>query len=225
MRKSTGKQEMSIETQRKNLQDYCELNDIDIVGEFVDEGVSGRKDPRKRIGMNQLLDSINKEIDYVLVFKIDRISRNYAHLGFIETVAEGFGAIVLSLQTEENERMYRMVYGIVAEQEAQNDSQRVKAGMKMAKLKGHYSGGRPPYGYEYETGVKKLSVSEKEAIIIKMVFELKKKRYKLSQISRTLREKGHVNRDGKQFHPMTIKRILDRKHLYTGEEPFAPAIL
>lgn len=225
LRKSTGKQEMSIETQRQHLKEYCEENDIEIVDTFIDEGVSGRLKPMKRKAMKCLLEEINKTIDYVIVFKLDRISRDVDHIGFIETYISDYGANIKSTFEQENDKKFRAIFGFIAEQESENISQRIKAGKKMQKLKGEYLGGTSPFGYETLEGSKQLFISEDESIIIKMVFNMRKRGMGMSAIAKKLNEAGYRNREGNKFHDMTIKRILDRKDMYRGKEPYAPAII
>lgn len=66
----------SIEAQQRAVQNYAEKNNMVIVQEYVDIGVSGRS-LKGRKQMKQLLaDSGGGVFDVVLVHKMDRFSRN-----------------------------------------------------------------------------------------------------------------------------------------------------
>jgi DNA invertase Pin-like site-specific DNA recombinase len=65
--------------QTRELREYCEKRGLEIVGEYVDVGVSGSKDPRPEL--NRLMaDATRRHFDVVLVWKLDRFGRSLRHL-------------------------------------------------------------------------------------------------------------------------------------------------
>ncbi|MBZ5787747.1 recombinase family protein [Rhizobium sp. VS19-DR121] len=61
------------------LRAYAERAGLDIVGDYCDIAVSGRKEGRPRL--NALMTSArNRELDCVLVWKFDRFARSTRHL-------------------------------------------------------------------------------------------------------------------------------------------------
>ena len=70
----------SLDAQRDEIKRFAELKHIDIVGEYCDEGKSG-KNTKNRTEFTRMLDDIKRKKDgvrYVLVFKLSRFARNAA---------------------------------------------------------------------------------------------------------------------------------------------------
>ena len=67
----------SIEEQERKLKSFCDINDWSIYDTYVDAGYSGAK--RDRPELQRLMNDINK-FDLVLVYKLDRLTRNVRDL-------------------------------------------------------------------------------------------------------------------------------------------------
>ena len=67
--------EQSIDGQIHVCMVYAERNDIVIVGTYIDRAMTGTNDNREQF-QKMLKDSDKKPFDYVLVYKLDRFSRN-----------------------------------------------------------------------------------------------------------------------------------------------------
>lgn len=64
-----------LETQRSAIEEFCKSNNYKIVGVFEDKGISGtmgNDDVSKRVGLNNLLDSIT-DVDAVVVLNTSRL--------------------------------------------------------------------------------------------------------------------------------------------------------
>ena len=67
--------EQSIDGQFRVIDDYAAKNGIEIVATYIDKAMTGTNDNRE--GFQQMMkDSDKKEWDVVLVYKLDRFSRN-----------------------------------------------------------------------------------------------------------------------------------------------------
>ena len=76
VRYSCDKQtEQSIDGQLRVCQDYAQRNDILILDTYIDQAISGTTDNRANF-QRMIKDSARKEWDYVLVYKLDRFSRD-----------------------------------------------------------------------------------------------------------------------------------------------------
>ena len=65
----------SLDAQRGKLRKYAEYEDMTVVGEYSDEGFSG-KNVQGRLEFQRMLNDIqdNKDgVEYVLVFKLSRV--------------------------------------------------------------------------------------------------------------------------------------------------------
>ena len=136
--------------QTRELEEYCQRRDWDIVGQYVDVGVSGAKDSRPEL--NRLMTHAHRRrFDAVVVWKFDRFARSVSHLlRALETFRSlGIGFISLSEQIDTSTPTGKMVFtilGAVAELERSLIVERVKAGMRNARAKGKRIG-RPPKTY------------------------------------------------------------------------------
>jgi len=76
---------ISLENQRKKIQTYCELNDLQLIEIIEDGGKSGKN--LNREGIQELLTKVKgKSINAVVVYKLDRLSRKVIDtLNLIET--------------------------------------------------------------------------------------------------------------------------------------------
>jgi len=79
--------------QLRELQQFAEARGWQIVGEYVDAGVSGAKDSRPEI--NRLMaDAHKRRFDVVAVWRFDRFARSVSHL---LRALETFNALVSHL--------------------------------------------------------------------------------------------------------------------------------
>ena len=67
--------EQIIEGQLRVCNDYAERNDLKIVGTYIDRAMTGKNDNRKDF-QRMLRDCSKHEWEIVLVYKLDRFSRN-----------------------------------------------------------------------------------------------------------------------------------------------------
>ena len=67
--------EQSIEGQLRICYEYAQRNDIQIINTYIDRAMSGTNDNRIEF-QKMLRDSANRAWNYVLVYKLDRFSRN-----------------------------------------------------------------------------------------------------------------------------------------------------
>ena len=72
---SENQTEQSIEGQLRVCNDYARNNDILIVGTYVDRAMTGTNDLRPDF-QRMIKDSAKKQWNYILVYKLDRFSRN-----------------------------------------------------------------------------------------------------------------------------------------------------
>jgi DNA invertase Pin-like site-specific DNA recombinase len=143
-RVSTGDQH--AETQLYDLRELATQRRLEIVREYGDT-ISGAKS--KRPGLDQLLsDARRNRFDVVLVAAFDRIARNVRH--FLEVLDELNRLNIEFVSLRENidtggplGRAIVVIVGAIAELEKSLIVERVKAGMRRAKLEGRHIGRTP----------------------------------------------------------------------------------
>jgi len=85
------------EMQLAELREYASRRGWEIIGEYVDEGVSGSKESRPEL--NRLMaDAHRRQFDIVLVWKIDRFGRSLRHLVNALADLDSYGVTFASLK-------------------------------------------------------------------------------------------------------------------------------
>jgi DNA invertase Pin-like site-specific DNA recombinase len=86
--------------------------------------------------------------------------------------------------------------------------------MELKKSKGEKLGGSIPFGFDVvEENEKKILVkNELEQKTITSIKRYKIKGMSLGAIAKKLNERGITTKNGKEFQPMQVKRILNYKH-------------
>ena len=72
---SDNQSEQSIEGQLRVCNEYAKSNDIVILDTYIDRAMTGTNDNRPDF-QRMIKDSARKEWNYVIVYKLDRFSRN-----------------------------------------------------------------------------------------------------------------------------------------------------
>jgi len=137
-RDSTGKQ--SPEMQLVELRDYCQRRGLEVVGEYVDHGISGARERRPQLD-RLMSDAHQRRFDAVLVWKLDRFGRSLKHLVNALAEFEALGIIFISLRdnldlSTPSGRLMFQIIGAMAEFERALIRERVKAGLFHARARG-----------------------------------------------------------------------------------------
>ncbi len=128
------------EMQIDELRTYCERRGWEILGEFVDTGVSGAKEHRP--ALDRLLSLCRKRsVDAVVVYRYDRFARSLRQLvnALEEFRALGIDFVSLHEGVDTSTPNGRLVFGIfasIAEFERELIRDRVRSGLAAAKAKG-----------------------------------------------------------------------------------------
>jgi DNA invertase Pin-like site-specific DNA recombinase len=135
------------ETQGIELRQFAQQRGYEIVHEYVDHGISGSK--VRRPALDQLLkDAHRHKFDAVLVWSSDRLARSTKHLLQVLDELSELGIQFLSqreaLDTEGPlGRAIITIISAIAELEKSLIVERVRAGMRRAKLEGRRIGRTP----------------------------------------------------------------------------------
>jgi len=135
------------ETQGIELRQFARQRGYEIVQEYVDHGVSGTK--VRRPALDQLLKDANRhKFDAVLVWSSDRLARSTKHFLQVLDELNELGIQFLSqreaIDTEGPlGRAIIVIISAIAELERSLIVERVRAGMRRAKLEGRRIGRAP----------------------------------------------------------------------------------
>ena len=128
------------EMQTRELEEYTQRRGWELVGVYVDQGVSGSKESRPQLD-RLMSDAHRRRFDVVVVWKFDRFARSVSHLlKALDTFkALGIDFVSLSENLDTSTPAGRMVFtvlGAVAELERSLIIERVRAGIRNARAKG-----------------------------------------------------------------------------------------
>jgi DNA invertase Pin-like site-specific DNA recombinase len=160
VRVSTADQKPDL--QYDGLRDYAMRAGLDVVGDYFDVAVSGRKEGRPQL--NALMASARKcELDCVLVWKFDRFARSTRHLLAALEECDHLKVRFISVQDQIDTaspmgRAMFTIIGAMAKLESSLISERVTAGMKAAATRGKHLG-RPQISTHVVAEIKALAAS------------------------------------------------------------------
>jgi len=141
----------------------------------------------------------------LVVAKLDRLARNVL---FTAQLMES-GVDFIACDMPNANRMTIQMMAVFAEQEARMISQRTTAALSVAKKNGVKIGAANPKYWETR---KQNNFSRKKVVqMVTQVIQLREDGKTLTQIAKALNGQGWQTAKGKDFQPMTIKRILDKQ--------------
>lgn len=189
-RVSTGEQHP--ETQLFDLRELAKQRRYEIVHEYTDT-ISGSKS--KRPGLDQLLaDASRHRFDVVLVAAFDRVARNVRH--FLEVLDELNHLNIEFVSLRENidtggplGRAMVVIVGAIAELEKSLIVERVRAGMRRAKLEGRRIGRAP-------LNVDRAAIVRDRLAGLSLTGVAKKHRVSRATVCRLVNESGRLKKTG-----------------------------
>lgn len=176
---SDSQTEQSIEGQLRVCREYAQNNDILIVDTYIDRAMTGTND--NRVAFQKMLkDSSRKEWQYLIVYKLDRFSRNKFESVIHKKTLRDNGVTILSamenLTDSPEGRMMETVLEGFNQYFSEELTQKVNRGLKESWRKGKATGGQDIFGYDVVD--KKYVVNEYESKIVEDAFLMYSQGYK-----------------------------------------------
>ncbi len=207
----------SIDAQIRAMRKYCEQNRMIIIDTYVDEAKSATSD--KRPSFQRMIEDSKKHIfDVVLVHKLDRFSRNRYDSAMYKRTLKINGVRVFSVlenldDTPESIMLESLLEGM-SEYYSKNLAREVMKGLKENALQCKHTGGYPPLGY-YVDENKRLSVDDREAEAVKLIFNRFATGYSYDEIISELNAKKYYTKYGNAFKRNSLYSILTNEK-YSG---------
>ena len=220
----------SIPEQIDRMKKYCEARDWTVYKIYTDAGFSGAT--LERPGLQQLIKDVEtKNIDMVLVYKLDRLSRSQKDTLFlIEDVFEkhnvGFSSMTENFDTSTPHGKFIIgILSVFAQLEREKIKERTMEGKNGRAKEGLWHGSaQVPTGYDYIDG--KLEINEYEAMQIREAADLFLQGLPVRSIAKTLNDKGYRRKGNDWEHktvnivlsnPVNIGMIRHKDKLYKGQ--------
>ena len=206
---SDSQTEQSIEGQLRVCQQYAQSNDIIILDTYIDRAMTGTNDLRPDF-QRMIKDSNKKQWDYVLVYKLDRFSRDKYEMTIHKHTLKNNGVKIISAM----ENIPEGPEGIILESmlEGMNQyysaelSQKVLRGLNESYIKGQFTGGYQIYGYDVKD--KKNVINEDEAEIVKEIYEKFANGFTAVDIAKELKARGVRTKKGVFINAPKIYKII-----------------
>lgn len=216
----------SLEWQEEKLKDIINNEKSTLFSTYVESGISGDEFD-KRYSLQRLLSDIKEEkVNCVLVFKVDRLSRDI-----------GIGVQIASILQKHNCFIYSMECGIInlntafgqqtyyslivnSSTEVKILGERIKEGKRKRASKGFYSNSNGVYGYEsyYDTntGDRLLKVNDYESEYIVNIYDWFLNGISEYKIANKLNDLEIPTKRNGTWKPSTVHSILTNQ-LYIGK--------
>ncbi|WP_185807620.1 recombinase family protein [Lysinibacillus telephonicus] len=216
----------SLPFQRQELQNYAKYAlGIDQCEIFEDAGYSAKNTDRPKY--QQMMNRIRQgEFSHLLVWKIDRISRNLKDFSEMYDELKKYKVTFVSkneqfdTSTAMGEAMLKIIL-VFAELERKITAERVFSIMLSRAEQGLWNGGSVPIGYELPSVSEGDNekpfpvVCEKEASVVRYIFNLYEKLASTSKVAFVLNNKQITTKQGSNWTAKAVRDVL-RNSFYIG---------
>ena len=206
-----AKEGVSLENQRRKIAIYADLNDLDLVEIVADEGKSGKD--LNRPGVQRVLEMARrKEVDAVIVYKLDRLFRSTTDALQTAKMLDSRGVALHSIneKLDTQSAMGKFFFTLtasLAEMERNIISERTADAMAAKKAKGERVG-EIPYGYDLaDDGVHLVENGREQSLIGKMK-RMRGSGNTYKEIAKALNKSGSRTRCGSLWRLEYVARMI-----------------
>ncbi len=212
----------TLDAQRDSCEAYVASQRAEgwtLVGDHYDDGgfTGGNLD---RPALRRLLADIEAgQVDVIVVYKIDRLSRSLMDFAKLVEVMDAHGVTFVSVTQSFNTTtsMGRLTLNILlsfAQFEREVIGERIRDKFAASRARGMWMGGKVPLGYDVRD--RKLVVNTREAAVVRRVFEGFVELESGTALARVLQEEGVCSKTGRLLDKGDIYKLLHNR-TYVGE--------
>ena len=205
---------LSLSDQRQKIMQYADLNDLQVTEIIEDAGLSAKNTARE--GLQRMLTAArNKETQAIIIYKLDRLSRNVidtlALIKLLEKEDIAFHSIAEKIDTKTaTGKFFLTIIAALAEMERDLISERTIAALR-EKRRQNKLAGNIPYGWDLAEDKETLTENQKEQSVIKRIQQLSEKGLSLRKIISVLEKQGMKTKRGGKWQAQVVNTILKRK--------------
>ena len=219
---SHNQRDESIDAQERACREYAQRNGLQIIEIYADRAKSGTSSEREEF-QRMIKDSGDKKFRYLLIHKLDRFSRNKYDAVIFKKKLRMNGVTIISvtenLDDSPESIMLESVIEGMAQYYSSNLAREVRKGQRETALQHKHLGGTPPLGLEVDPNTRKYVINEKEAEIVRIIFEKYADGIGYNQILNYLNSMGYRTKRGNQFGKNSLYSILENEK-YVGTYVF-----
>ncbi len=221
---SDRQREESIEGQLRECTDYAMKNNLTLLGTYVDRALSARTADRPDF-QRMIADSAKGLFDVVLVWKLDRFSRDRYDSAHYKHVLKKNGVRVISIK----ENISDGPEGIILESMLEGSeyysaelAQKIRRGQHDNAMKCMNNGGNTPLGYYVDKATGRLEIPE-TAPYVQELFARYADGERLTVLQVEMEERGLRSRRGNAYTVSVLSNLLKNRK-YIGEYKYGDVI-
>ena len=223
---SDNQREESIEGQIRECTAFAEKNGITILKHYIDRAYSAKTDNRPEF-QRMIQDCKEKLFDMILVWKLDRFSRNrYDSIIYKHTLKKN-GVRLVSVNEPISESAEGVLLESVLEGFAEYFSldlaEKVSRGLKENALKCKFNGGNPTIGYIIDQE-QNFQIDPVKAPFVLDAFKMYDEGSTMSEIRDHLNEHNVLNNRGNPHTVNSVAKILKNRR-YIGEYKYRDIVV
>ena len=207
----------SLGEQEEKLLQLCSFKGYEVFKVYKDAGVSA-KDMEHRPAFQEMLSDMKKgKINYIVAYKLDRVTRSVRDLEELITLIEKYNCFLVCDRDDVNTstangRFFVRMLTVLSQLEIEIVSERTKFGLNGAIKSGHLPGVLA-LGYKKD-GNKRTVIDETTRPVIERIFMMYLEGKSFQQISSIFNEEKVLS--PKRWKDTTIQKIIDNK-IYMGD--------
>ncbi len=232
---SKAQTDFSIETQVDLCREFAAQKNWTVVGIYADKARSGRNDKREEF-QRMIADAGNKNFDKVIVYDVDRFSRETSQALFYRKFLQDSGVELHFVKSPGSSgKDAFLMFGITslfAENDVNKDIEKIKDGHDKNIEFAYSNGGTIPFGFKTEVDPaaehkkrpkKKYVVDEEKRHIVVEIFERYAAGDTIKNICDSLNSRGIKSASGSKFNKNSLRTLLQNKkyigiYHYKGQE-------
>jgi len=223
---SADQREESIEGQLRECQAFAERKGYTIVNTYADRAISGKRADNRPQFQQMIADSKQDEFNFVIVWKIDRFSRDKYESVMYKSMLKKNNIRVLSatepIDDSPEGKLMESIFERFSEYYLADLSLKTSRGMTDNILKGKYNGGAVTFGYRIDED-RHFQYDPEKAPIVTDIFKRYAKGETIKSIVAGLHEQGIKTLRGAKPSYHFINCMLNNRR-YLGEYSFRDTV-
>lgn len=207
----------SLGEQEEKLLQLCKFKELEVYNVYKDAGISA-KDMEHRPQFQEMLKDMKEgKLNYIVSYKLDRITRSVRDLEELISVLEQYNCFLLCDRDDVNTstangRFFVRMLTVLSQLEIEIVSERTKFGLNGAIKSGHIPGQRP-FGYKSAED-KRMVIDNSTRHYVEKIFDMYLEGKSFQQIANYFKENNIYPK--KNWKDTTIQKIIDNK-IYMGD--------
>jgi len=223
----SAQREESIEGQLRECSEFAQRKGFTVIKTYADRAISGKKADNRPEFMQMISDSKQKNFDVVIVWKIDRFSRDKYDSVYYKNILKKNGVSVVSatepIDDSPEGQLMESIFEGFSVYYLKDLSMKVSRGMTENTLKGKFNGGNPTFGY-YIDEDKHFQPDPERALVVADIFHRYAGGENSKSILNSLRAQGLETARGKAPTYSFVVNLLKNRR-YLGEYRFKDTVI